>query len=155
MHVRTIAALCATLAVALVATADANGWSTQHVWQSDVSVRDLELTSIDRGGTITARVVVASDGDAARAVRLELMLPVGVAVVRMPGGCRASPGPVMSLSARVTCVLGDVPARESRVTSIVTTGASARLGRLHFAAFAFSDTPDPLPANNFAERVVP
>src|SRR6186997_3203031 len=113
MRARTIAALSATLAGALVATAGLGESTTQHVWQSDVRVRNLELTSIDRGSMIAARVVVASDGDDARAVRLEVMLPVGVAVVHMPEGCRASPGPVMSLSARVTCVLGDVPARES------------------------------------------
>jgi hypothetical protein len=38
---------------------------------------------------------------------------------------------------------------------VIATTASASGGRLRFAAFAFSDTPDPVPSNNFVERVVP
>jgi hypothetical protein len=149
---RTIASLCTTLAVVLAAAGEVRG-PTQHVWQADVSVRELALTLAERGPTVTARVVVAADSDDARAVRLEVMLPVGVAVVRMPNVCHTSPSPVTSLSARVTCALGDLPVRESRGVSITTTDMPGARGRLRFAAFAFSDTPDPAPANNFVERV--
>src|SRR5574338_1282141 len=154
MGTHTTALFCATLVMAFVAAVEKRG-ATQHVWQADVSVRDFALTSTHRGTTVTARVVVAADSGDARAVRLEVMLPVGVAVVRMPNVCRASPRPVTSLSARVTCALGDVPVRESRGVSITTTDVPATRRRLRYAAFAFSDTPDPVPANNFVERAVP
>jgi hypothetical protein len=126
----------------------------QRVWQADVSVRALEVVSVKPGGPITARVAVAADSDVARAVQVEIILPVGVAVLRLPTGCRTSPSPVATLSARVTCALGDLPSRTQRDVSIATTGA-VRGGKMRFAAFAFSDTPDPVPSNNFVERVLP
>jgi hypothetical protein len=111
---------------------------------------------MQKGGTsITARVVVATDSGDARGVRVEVMLPIGVGVVSVPDACRPSPSPVMSLSARVTCVLGDLRVREIRELSIVTTTRPGSREPLPFAAFAFSDTPDPQPSNNFAERDVP
>jgi hypothetical protein len=127
---------------------------SQRVWQADVSVRALDVATLKPGGPITARVSIAADSDVARAVRVEIILPVGVAVLRLPAGCRTSPSPVATLSARVTCALGDLPERGQRDVSIATTG-SASAGRLRFAAFAFSDTPDPVPSNNFFERVLP
>jgi hypothetical protein len=126
----------------------------QKVWHSDVSVRALEVLSVKPGGPLTARVAVVADSDVARAVQVEIILPVGVAVLRLPTGCRTSPSPVATLSARVTCALGDLPVRTQRDVSITTTGA-VRGRTMRFAAFAFSDTPDPLPSNNFVERVLP
>lgn len=126
----------------------------QRVWQADVSVQALVVAMVKPGGPITARVAVAADSDVARAVRVEIILPVGVAVLRLPDGCRASPSPVATLSARVTCALGDIPERGMRAVSIATTAAPSGK-RLRFAAFAFSDTPDPVPTNNFVERVLP
>jgi hypothetical protein len=126
----------------------------QRVWQSDVSVQALDVARVKPGGPVTARVTIAADSDVARAVRVEIILPIGVAVLRLPGVCRTSPSPVATLSARVTCSLGDMPVRGLYDFTIATT-ASASGGRLRFAAFAFSDTPDPTPSNNFAERVLP
>jgi hypothetical protein len=143
------------IALAFAAIASRGDAAPQHAWQSDVSVRALELTMQKGGTSITARLVVATDSGDARGVRLEIMLPVGVGVVTVPDGCRPSPSPIMSLSARVTCVLGDLRVREIRELSIVTTGRPASREPLPFAAFAFSDTPDPQPSNNFAERSVP
>lgn len=62
-------------------------------------VRALELTMQERGTSITARAVVATDSGDARGVRVEVMLPVGVGVITVPDGCRPSPSPVMSPSA--------------------------------------------------------
>jgi len=138
--------------VAVVRRGDA---APQHAWQSDVSVRALEVTMLKGGTTIAARVVVATDSGEARGVRVEVMLPLGVGVVSLPDGCRPSPSPVMSLNARVSCSLGDLRVREIRELSIVTTGRPATRDPLSFAVFAFSDTPDPRPANNFVERTVP
>ena len=126
----------------------------QRVWQADVSVRALDVVSTRPGGPITTRVTIAADSDDARAVRVEIILPIGVAVLRLPDICRTSPSPVATLSARVTCALGDMPMRGLRDFSIATTAAVGG-GRPRFAAFVFSDTPDPVPSNNFAERVLP
>ena len=128
--------------------------AAQRAWQSDLSVRTFEITADKPGGSITARVVVGAAGDEARAVRLELMLPVGVGVMRLPDECRASPGPVMTLSARVTCTLGNIDARATREIAVTTTMRPRGRTPMRFAAFALSDTPDPLPANNFAERAL-
>lgn len=143
------------LVVAFAGLAQPRPGATPRVWRSDVSVRALDLTVEKRGGPISARVIVAADSDDAHAVRLEIMLPVGVGILRVPDGCRRSPSPITSLAARVSCALGDLPMRGMRDVAITTTGAPPSRGRLHFAAFTFSDTPDPVPANNFAERIVP
>ena len=126
-----------------------------RVWQADVSVQALEVSALKPGGPVTARVVVATGNDEARAVRIEMLLPVAVAILRIPAGCHASPSPVASLDARISCVLGDMPVRALHELMITTSGAARPGARLHFAVFAYSDTPDPVPANNFAERVSP
>jgi hypothetical protein len=61
----------------------------------------------------------------------------------------------MSLAARVTCALGELHAGELRDVSITTARRPGAHMPLRFAAFAFSDTPDPRPGNNFAERDAP
>jgi hypothetical protein len=143
------------LVVAFAGSAQPRPRATPRVWRSDVSVRALDLSTERHGGAIAVRVIVAADSDDARAVRLEIMLPVGVGVLRVPDGCQRSPGPITSLAARVSCALGGLPMRGMRDVTITTTGAPPSRGRIHFAAFTFSDTPDPVPSNNFAERVVP
>jgi len=132
------------------------GWQRPpRAWQADVLIQALEITEPKRGGPLGTHVVVAvQSDDEARAVRIEILLPIGVGVLRMPTGCHPSPSPVTSLNARVTCDLGDIPVRGSRDVSITTTGRAAT-GPLRVAVFAVSDTPDPLPANNFAEKVLP
>jgi hypothetical protein len=123
-------------------------------WQSDVRVQALDVTVVGPGGALAVRVAVAAEGDAAREARLEILLPIGVAVLRFADGCRPSPSPVESLNARITCTLGDVAGRTTRAVAIMTTAAPPA-ARARFAVFAFSDTPDPVPSNNFAERVIP
>jgi hypothetical protein len=126
-----------------------------RIWQSDVRVRALEISETKRGGPLEVHIVVATESDdAARAVRVEIMLPIGVGVVRVPDGCRPSPSPVTTLNARVTCELGDLPARSLRELWL-STSARAAAGPLRVAVFALSDTPDPFPANNFADKALP
>jgi len=153
MHMRAL--VRAMIVMMFVSAAPRGDDASQRVWQSDVAVRALELTMAQGGTSITARVVVATDSGEARGVRVELMLPVGVGVLSVPRDCRPSPSPVMSLNARVTCVLGDLRVREIRDLSIVTTGRPGWSEPLRFAAFVLSDKPDPQPSNNFAERSVP
>jgi hypothetical protein len=126
-----------------------------RIWQSDVRVRALEMSETKRGGPLSVHIVVATESDeAARAVRVEIMLPIGVGVGRIPDGCRPSPSPVNTLNARVTCDLGDLPARSVRDLWLSTT-ARVAAGPLRVAVFALSDTPDPFPANNFADKSLP
>ncbi|HEV8598198.1 MAG TPA: hypothetical protein VGQ69_02450 [Gemmatimonadales bacterium] len=127
----------------------------QEVWQADVRIRTLDITRID--ANLVARVVVYSDNDdEARAVHVEILLPVGVGVVRTAPGCQASASPpgVSALRARVMCDLGTLPVRASREVFVMTTVPAAPSAKT-FAVFALSETPDPRPGNNYAERTLP
>jgi hypothetical protein len=61
---------------------------------------------------------------------------------------------VPSLRAAVTCSLGGIADRGYREVGLTISrpaeGSPRRLG-----VFAYSATPDPVPSNNYAERVVP
>ena len=143
-------AVMGTFAVATAQVSPAH-----EVWQADVRVQLLEVTEVKAGGPLTTRVVVMSDNDDhARAVRLEILLPVGVGVLRLGEGCRSSPSVVSALTARVSCALGDMPVGGLREVRVMTTGAATGV-LSRFAAFVTSDTPDPDPSNNYAEKVVP
>ncbi len=148
--------ILSTLALVAAGHAGVGADAAQRAWQADLSVRAFEVATDKSATSITASLVIATDSDEARAVRVEIMLPIGVGVVRLPDACRASPGPVMSLSAHVTCTLGNIEARGVREVSITTTSRPPSRTRtpVRFAAFALSDTPDPVPANNFAERTL-
>jgi hypothetical protein len=152
----TRAAVLAGAAVLLAATvARALSAPSGEVWQADIRVQSLDVTGGSRSGQHTARLVIVSDNDDdARAARAEILLPVGVGVLRMTSGCKASASAVTGLNARVTCELGNVEVRGLRDVSIVTTTIPGG-GRARFAVFVTSDTPDPDPANNYAERAAP
>jgi hypothetical protein len=150
-----VAAPIIVVAMGTVAVAARPAPTPQRVWQADVRIQLLEVTALKRGGPLTVRVVVTSESDAdARAVRLDILLPIGAGVLRVSPGCRPSASSVASLNARVTCELGDMPVRGLREVQISTT-AAAPTGHPRFAAFVASDTPDPEPTNNYAERSVP
>jgi len=147
----SIAAIPGLVVLAVGGRSHASG--AQAVWQADVRVQSLTVEV--RGKQLSARAVIYSDNDDdARATRVEFLLPVGVGVLRVPARCEASSSAVAGLHARVTCQLGDVEVRGRREVQVVTTavgsGPTAR-----FAVFVTSDTPDPAPANNYAERAVP
>lgn len=126
----------------------------QHVWQADLQIRSLSVS--ESGGHLIAKVVVASGLGEAMAVRIEVMLPVGVGIVKVGAGC--APGPsapgVPSLRARVICLIGNLRPHDIREFSVTTTTPPAGMAS-RFGAMAMSDTPDPKPGNNFAERVIP
>ena len=127
----------------------------QHLlWQADLQIRSLTI-SVEKGNLI-ARVEVASEFGEALSARLEILLPVGVGIVTLGDGCKAGPSRtgISELRARVECTLGNMPARSYREFYVVTTTPPLGVAR-GFAVVAMSDTPDPRPANNFAERVIP
>ena len=134
------------------------GWPAgveDPVWRADIQVKSLRVSRLD--DKLLARIVVFSENDdEARAARVEILVPVGVGIVRMAEGCTASAGPpgVSVLRARVTCELGNVALGASREVFVMTTIPPNGIGQT-FGAFAMSDTPDPKPGNNFAERTLP
>ena len=134
------------------------GWSAKaddRFWQADVQIQSLRVTRVE--GNLMGRIVVTSGrDDEARAARLEILVPVGVGIVRMAAGCSASAGPpgVSALRARVTCELGTIPVGGSREIFVATTIPPSGIPK-SFGAFAMSDTPDPKPGNNFAEKTLP
>ncbi len=143
------------LALVLTVLAAVNGGTRQRVlWQADLQIRSLTVS--EAKGNLTARVVVAAEMGEALGARVDLLLPVGVGIVAMGEGCHAGPSVVgiSELRARVECSLGNLAARSNRSLFVVTTIPPAGVAR-GFGAVAMSDTPDPKPGNNFAERAIP
>lgn len=127
--------------------------TSQAVWQADVRIQALDLTPLK--GFVTIRVVVGSDGgNGASGASLHLFLPVGTKAARLPPGCQPSPSPNSAAQARIDCALGELRVRDLREITIVATAPPAGV-MARFAAFAYSDTPDPQMINNYAERVLP
>ena len=146
------------VAIAAGVVAVTPGWprvAEAQIWRADIQVQSLRITRLDEN--LLMRVVVYSDNDdEARAARVEILLPVGVGLVRMAEGCTASAGPpgISGLRARVTCELGTLLVRSSREVFVMTTMPAAGIPK-SFGAFAMSDTPDPKPGNNYLERTLP
>jgi hypothetical protein len=127
--------------------------TSQAAWQADVRIQALDLTPLK--GFVNVRVVVGSDGgNGASSASLHLFLPVGTKAARLPAGCQPSPSPTAAAQARIDCALGELRVRDLREITIVATAPPAGVVA-RFAAFAYSDTPDPQMINNYAERVLP
>lgn len=124
------------------------------LWQADLQIQSLTVS--EARGQLTARVVVETELGEALATRVEVLLPVGVGIVSLGSGCVAGPNVagIRELRGRVECSLGNLPARSRREVFVVTTAPPSGVAR-GFAAVVMSETPDPKPANNFAERVIP
>lgn len=124
------------------------------LWQADLQIKSLTVS--EEKGNLTARVVVAAEMGEALGARVDLLLPVGVGIVAMGEGCH--PGPsvtgISELRARVECLIGNLPPRANRSLFVVTTSPPTGVAR-GFGAVAMSETPDPKPGNNFAERAIP
>lgn len=128
---------------------------SQQVWQADIQIRTLEITKTKTN--ISARVVIYTErDDDARDARLVILLPVGVGIDRLAAGCAASAGPSMvpALRAMVLCDMGRIPNYGFREVEITTTLPSEPVSK-RFGVFTYSSTPDPVPGNNYAERVIP
>ena len=124
------------------------------LWQADLVVRSATVSA--EKGNLTLHVVIGSDFGEALGARVEVLLPVGVGIVSLGAGCVPGPSPtgISALRARVECTLGNLTARSSRSLVVVTTTPPNGVVR-GFAVVAMSDTPDPKPGNNFAERILP
>jgi hypothetical protein len=137
----------------LVATS--GQFQSMSVWQADIQIRTLEVTR--NRNSINLRVVVYTENDDdAQHARLLILLPVGVGIEKLAPKCDAIPGPSMvpSLRATVACELGAIPNRGFHEVMMRTTvPTTAHPNR--FGVFTYSGTPDPVPGNNYAERVIP
>lgn len=151
----TLKPLVGLVLLATSGAVPARGRQHTRVWQADLQIRTVEVTSTRT--SISARVVVYTEhDDEARDARLLVLLPVGVGIERLEPGCSASPGPSMvpALRAAVTCELGSIPDRGFREVTVLTTLPPPGMAR-RFGFFAYSGTPDPVPGNNYAERDLP
>ena len=139
----------------LLCAISAGQFESLSVWQADIQIRTLEVTR--NRNTITLRVVVytENDDDALNA-RLLILLPVGVGIEKLASRCDAMPGPSMvpSLRAAVACELGAIPNRGFHEITLTTT-VPANAHPRRFGVFTYSGTPDPVPGNNYAERIIP
>ncbi|MGE0552227.1 MAG: hypothetical protein AB7R55_02230 [Gemmatimonadales bacterium] len=125
--------------------------TAQRTWQADLRIQSIEIVPVGQG-SLSLRVQVTSGEQAtAQESRLEILVPVGVEVVRVSAGCRAGTLALPAAAGRVTCDLGDVPVRGLREVTLTTSRPPAG-SRARVAAFVMSSTPDPIPTNNFAER---
>ena len=132
--------------------------AAQGLYQTDLKVQTLDVTRVREGLMAHAVVgVLAGESDApSRGTSVQVLLPVGVGVIRMSEGCvlgASAPG-VSVLRARVICDLGIVANRATREVTVFTTVPPNGVAKT-FGVVALSDTPDPRPANNFAERTLP
>ena len=132
--------------------------AAQGLYQTDLRVQTLDVTRVPKGLMAHAVVgVLAAENDApSRGTSVQVLLPVGVGVISMSQGCvlGASPPGVSVLRARVICDLGVVANRATREVTVLTTIPPQGVAKT-FGIVALSDTPDPKPANNFAQRTVP
>jgi hypothetical protein len=60
---------------------------------------------------------------------------------------------IPSLRAAVECDLGSIPDRGIREVILTTTVPPDALMK-RFGVFVYSNTPDPVPGNNYAERTI-
>ena len=129
----------------------------QAVASADVSVQSVSVVDKRRNG-LTADITVHShhDDDAQR-VTLIVLLPFQTKVFRLSPECSIVPATSSypdGVQAFVQCSLGDIPVGATKSVSIVTTTPPAGTAK-RFAAFVWSQVPDPNQSNNFGEGTAP
>ncbi len=132
--------------------------NAQGLYQTDLRIQTFEVQQVPEGLLAHAVVAVQAVDKASpsRGTSVQVLLPVGVGVLRISQGCvlGASPPGVTDLRGRVICDFGLVADRTTREITILTTIPPIGVAKT-FGVIAISDTPDPKPSNNFAERTVP
>ena len=143
------------LALASILADPATG---QSLYQTDLQVQTLQVQRVPEGllaHAVVGVVAVANEAPS-RGTNVQVLLPVGVGVLKMSQGCvlGASPPGVGALRGRVICDFGVLPTRSTREITVLTTIPPNGVPKT-FGVVAVSDTPDPRPSNNFAERTLP
>lgn len=122
--------------------------------QADVLVRSLAVT--EAAGKLTFKFEVFSfHDDGARNTTVRVLLPVGVKFLSSATGCTPSTPVPDGTHSLATCDIGPLAVGESRSVQVVTTVPSIPTIRKTFGAFAWSETPDPRPRNNYGEATAP
>jgi len=148
--------LGATVALGVVMLTMRKVTSVQHrFWQADVGIQSLTVEPAN--GELRARVVIYSGmDDPSRGVRVEVLLPLGTSVLRMPPGCRvgADTGVGDQVRGRISCELGTLRVRERRELDLGITVPAPGVVK-SVAAFVSSESPDPRPGDNYLVKLVP
>jgi hypothetical protein len=122
--------------------------------QADVQVRSMAVT--EAGGNLTCKFVVFSfhDDDAVNTT-VRVLFPVRVKFLSSATGCVASAAMRDGTQAFAICDVGRLGVGASRTVQVVTTVPTIARIRKTFGAFAWSETPDPQPRNNYGEATAP
>lgn len=127
----------------------------QRTWHADVRIESLEIEPVGQASLSVRVRIVNQLGEVAKDTRLEILVPVGVDVLRVEAGCQPVASGTPTPVGRVTCEVGAVRARGLRQVALVTTRPPLATPPTRLAVFVMSSTPDPEPANNYAERALP
>jgi hypothetical protein len=127
----------------------ANGQTRQ---QADIQIPAMMVNCNDPG-RITAKITVKNNDDRdARHTILLVLLPVEVKTISFPKNCwvlnTTVPAPT-PWAGCLQCRLGTLEGNKE-ITIAVTTTRSAHSNR--FGVFAYSETADPNPGNNYKEE---
>jgi hypothetical protein len=138
------------LGAVLIALLASGALLAQERSQADVQVRSMAV--VEAAGNLTCKFEVFSfNDDDARNTTVRVLFPVAVKFVSSATGCVSSPAMPDGTNAFAICDIGRLRVGESRTVQIVTT--VPRIPRISktFGAFAWSETPDPRPRNNYGE----
>ena len=122
--------------------------------QADVQVRSMAVG--ETRGRLTCKFEVFSNNDDdARNTTVRVLFPVGVKFISSATACRPSVAMPDGTQAFATCTIGHLAVGASRRVQIVTTVPRIVGINKTFGAFAWSETPDPQPRNNYGEATTP
>ena len=140
--------------LAIVGTGLLSPGGQQRLRQSDIGIQVITV-QVEAGELISRVVVYAGMDDPSDGVRLELLLPPGSTVFRMPPGCMSDADPRGSqVRGRISCSLGTLAVHERRQLVFATSIPAPAVPK-SVAAFVSSDSPDPRPGDNFSLRTAP
>ena len=122
--------------------------------QADVQVRSMTAARV--GDTLVCKFEVFSfhDDDAVNTTA-RVLLPVGTKFLSSATACVGSTAVRDGTQAFATCDIGRLGVGESKTVQVVTTLPHIATIRKTFGAFAWSETPDPRPRNNYGEATAP
>ncbi len=148
------ATLLAIVGTGLLSADVRGGNRQQRLRQSDIGIQALTV-QIEAGAMVSHVVVYAGMDDPSDGVHLELLLPPGSTVLRMPPECVAVTDVKGSpVRGRISCNLGTFVVNERRHLVFASSVPLPTIPKA-VAAFVSSDSPDPRPGDNFSLKILP
>lgn len=148
------ATLLAIVGAGLLSADVRSGNRQQRLRQSDIGIQALTV-QIEAGAMVSRVVVYAGMDDPSDGVHLEVLLPPGSTVIRMPAECAATPDVRGSpVRGRISCSLGTLAVNERRNLVFASSVPLPNVPKA-VAAFVSSDAPDPRPGDNFSLKILP